>query len=78
MADTAFERTAESKAITLDDLMALGSDARVEVINGEVVEMAPVGGLHHIVGGNILLFDAYVERTQPRHRLHGWTDLLDE
>ena len=62
MADTAFERTAESKAVTLDDLMALGSDARVEVINGEVVEMAPVGGLHHIVGGNInYLLKTYVD-----------------
>ncbi len=44
MADIAIERT----AVTLDDLMALGEDARVEVINGEVVEMAPVGGLHHL------------------------------
>ncbi len=57
MADIAIERT----AVTLDDLMALGEDARVEVINGEVVEMAPVGGLHHLVNGNILrVLDAYV------------------
>lgn len=49
MADTVLEQT----AITLDDLMALGEDARVEVINGVVVEMAPVGGLHHIAAGNI-------------------------
>lgn len=49
MADISLERT----AVTLDDLMSLGSDARVEVINGVVVEMAPVGGLHHIYGGNL-------------------------
>ncbi|MFN8448673.1 MAG: Uma2 family endonuclease [Anaerolineae bacterium] len=48
MADATLERT----AITLDDLLKLG-DARVEVINGVVVEMAPVGGLHHVVNGNI-------------------------
>jgi Uma2 family endonuclease len=50
MAEIPLERTA---AVTLDDLMKLGSDARVEVINGEMVEMAPVGGLHHIFGGNV-------------------------
>ncbi len=48
MADISIERT----AVTLEDLMKLG-DARVEVINGVVVEMAPVGGLHHIFGGNL-------------------------
>lgn len=35
-----------------DALLALGSDARVEVVDGEIVEMSPVGGLHHFVGGN--------------------------
>jgi Uma2 family endonuclease len=51
----------EAKTITLDDLMKLGSDARVEVINGELVEMSPVGGLHHIIVGNInRILDAYV------------------
>lgn len=50
MADVPLERT----AVTLDDLMKLASDARVEVINGVIVEMAPVGGLHHIYGGNLL------------------------
>src|SRR5690349_16437513 len=48
MADISIERT----AVTLEDLMNLG-DARVEVINGVIVEMAPVGGLHHIFGGNL-------------------------
>jgi Uma2 family endonuclease len=39
--------------VTEADLDALGSDARVEIVNGEIVEMSPVGALHHIVGGNI-------------------------
>lgn len=39
--------------MTVDQLMALGSEAHIEVIDGEVVEMSPVGGLHHIVAGNI-------------------------
>ena len=43
----------EQTAITLEDLLNLGEDARVEVINGVIVEMAPVGGLHHVVTGNI-------------------------
>jgi Uma2 family endonuclease len=41
------------KLITEAELMALGSDARVEVVDGEIVEMAPVGMLHQFVGGNI-------------------------
>ena len=39
--------------ITEDELMALGSDAQVEIINGELVEMSPVGGLHHFIARNI-------------------------
>ncbi len=61
MADTALERT----AVTLDDLMALGEDAHVEVINGVVIEMAPVGGLHQIVSGNMLRpLDTYVNERE--------------
>lgn len=41
------------RLITEAELMALGSDARVEVIEGEIVEMAPVGIRHQFVGGNI-------------------------
>ena len=42
-----------TRAVTLDDLLALGSEARVEVINGEIKDMSPVGGLHHFIAGNI-------------------------
>ena len=46
--------------ITEDELMALGSDARVEVINGELVEMSPVGLIHHAIVMNILrILDKY-------------------
>jgi Uma2 family endonuclease len=41
------------KLMTEDELMALGSDARVEIIEGELIEMSPVGMLHHIIAGNI-------------------------
>lgn len=57
MANISLEQT----DVTLEDIMKLGEDARIEVINGVVVEMAPVGGLHHIVAGNIYrTVDAYV------------------
>ncbi len=38
---------------TVEELLALGSEARIEVIEGEIVEMSPVGGLHHFIAGNI-------------------------
>jgi Uma2 family endonuclease len=45
---------AKAKAISLDDLLRLGSDAQVEVIDGEMLLMSPVGVLHHIIVSNIL------------------------
>lgn len=54
--------TAEhEKLMTEAELMALGSDARVEVIDGEIVEMAPNGMLHHSALANIQrILDNYV------------------
>jgi Uma2 family endonuclease len=51
MADVLVEGV-EKKLITEAELMALGSDARVEVVDGQLVEMAPVGMRHQFVGGN--------------------------
>lgn len=48
MADTTFEEKVVDEAA----LLALGSDARVEVVDGEIVEMSICGVLHHIVAGN--------------------------
>lgn len=49
------------KQWTVDDLMALGEDARVEIIDGELVEMSPVGGTHHFIAGNVFrALDAHV------------------
>jgi Uma2 family endonuclease len=41
------------KLITEAELMALDEDARVEVIDGTIIEMSPNGILHLFVGGNI-------------------------
>ena len=49
MADLPLEKT----NITLDDLLNIGADVRVEIINGEIVEMAAAGILHQIVVGNL-------------------------
>ncbi len=43
----------EEKFVDEDELLRLGSDAMVEVVDGEIVEMHPVGGVHHFIGGNI-------------------------
>lgn len=54
----------EKTLLSLDGLLALGSDAWVEIINGEIIAMSPVGGLHHIIVSNIaLLLELYVRRT---------------
>jgi Uma2 family endonuclease len=42
----------EAKLITEAELMALGSDARVEVVDGEVIEKSAAGILHQFIGGN--------------------------
>ncbi|MDX2161934.1 MAG: Uma2 family endonuclease [bacterium] len=48
--------------ISEEDLMALGSDAHIEVIEGKVIPISPVNGLHHFIAGNIhRLLDRYVE-----------------
>jgi Uma2 family endonuclease len=55
----------QPQLITVDDLMALGSDVRVEVIEGEIVEMSPVGGTHQFIAGNVFrLLDAFVRQHQ--------------
>ncbi len=52
----------KTTAVTLDELMALGPDVWVEVINGEIVEMSPSGGLHHVIAGNVFrILDSYVQ-----------------
>lgn len=48
------------KAITEEDLLALDPDARVEIIDGEWVQLSPVGLIHHVIVMNILrLLDRY-------------------
>ena len=47
------DRIFEEKYVTEATLLALPSDARVEVINGEIVEVSPVGGMHYFICGNI-------------------------
>jgi Uma2 family endonuclease len=43
-----------SAIITDDDLLCLGAKGQwVEVVNGEIVPMAPVGLLHHLIAGNV-------------------------
>jgi len=47
--------------LSVDELLRLASDRWIEIVNGEIVEMAPNGVGHHRVTGNIYrILDAYV------------------
>lgn len=49
------------QSITLDDILAMDADARVEVLEGVMVDMSQVGGTHHFIGGNTYrVLDHYV------------------
>lgn len=64
MVDTPLEQEiVEQTPPTLEALLAMGADARVEVIEGELAEMSPVGILHHLIARNIQrVLDAYVTK----------------
>ena len=52
--------TVATQHVTVADLLRLDPDARVEVVEGEIVEMTPVGGLHNWIAKNIMqLLDVY-------------------
>ncbi|MEO8610508.1 MAG: Uma2 family endonuclease [Chloroflexota bacterium] len=42
----------QTALISEDDLMRLGSDTRVEIVDGELVYISPVGGMHVFVVNN--------------------------
>jgi len=51
----------QTKLMTLDELLALGEDARIEIINGEVVEKPMAGATHNVIVGNTFrVLDAHV------------------
>ncbi|HEY7035985.1 MAG TPA: Uma2 family endonuclease [Thermomicrobiales bacterium] len=45
--------TAEKKLLTADDVWNMGADAHVELVRGELREMAAAGGVHGLVGGRL-------------------------
>lgn len=50
-------------AITTEDILALSEDLRIEIINGEIIEMTPAGFMHVIVAGNVYdLLRAYTKQ----------------
>lgn len=58
MADTTLDKT----LISLDELLALG-DARVEILDGQIAEMAAAGVLHQIIISNVNFpIEAYIRQ----------------
>ena len=61
--------------LTAQDLWKLGDgDTRRELVNGEVVEMAPAGGVHGEVTGRVCRWGCAAQR--PRHERHGGGKVL--
>jgi len=59
----ALHDTESLQYLSLDDLLAL-DDARIEIMDGAVHDMSPVGVLHHLIAGNIFrILDAFVLQT---------------
>ena len=53
----------EKNSISLNNLLDMNEDVRLEIINGELVEMTAAGVLHQIIVGNIVrILDAYVNQ----------------
>jgi len=53
----------EKQHMSLDELLALGEDARVEIVDWELIEMTAAGGVHQLISGNIFrILDAYVQQ----------------
>lgn len=52
-------------AVTIADILNLPEDMRVEIVDGELVEMTPAGFMHVIVAGNIYdILRAYTKAHQ--------------
>lgn len=55
----------EKQHMSLDDLLALGEDARIEIVDWELIEMPAAGMSHQIIAMNILrILDKYVSEKQ--------------
>lgn len=53
----------EKQHISLDKLIAMGEDSRIEIINWEIIEMAAAGGVHQIIASNIsYILQLYVRK----------------
>lgn len=64
--------TPQEKLITEDDLLALDAqDKRFEVIDGELVEMSPVGHRHSEIVGNLFLIIKLYLRQNSIGLVHG-------
>ncbi|MGB7340611.1 MAG: Uma2 family endonuclease [Phototrophicaceae bacterium] len=55
----------EKQHMSLDELLALGEDAQIEIVNWEIVDMPAAGMSHQIIAMNILrILDQYVSEKQ--------------
>jgi Uma2 family endonuclease len=43
----------EKQHISLDELIEMGEDSRIEIVNGAVFDMPMLGGIHQIISANV-------------------------
>jgi Uma2 family endonuclease len=68
---------AAPKRMTLDEFLKLDDDARIEIIDGEIVEIAPLGVRHHLVINNVhTMLRDYVSELEALF-LHGLHYLMN-
>lgn len=52
----------KQQSISLDDLLSMGEDSNIEIIDWEIVEMPAAGGIHQLIAMNIIrILDAYIQ-----------------
>ena len=69
----------EYLSLTLDKLLSLSNEVRVEVFDNQIVQMPIIGALHHIIAGNIFrILRNYTDENRNWDYIPSWFDVSHE